>query len=283
MMRSLRIHAPFAHCIKYSFIGFFYSCITPSASGGQPAQIYYMNKEDIDVSVATLVLMIVTITYKFVLVLVGIGVILFRRDLIFEYMGRTSFVFYLGLALNIGCITLMMILVFMPKLTKKIMILGHHFLVKIHLMKHKESRLKKLSSGMDQYGKASDYFWSHKTVMFNVIIISIVQRFLLFLVTYLVYRSLGLRGGKMVDIVMLQATISVAVDMLPLPGGVGASESLFIAMFQPIFGEYVYSGLLLSRGISYYALILISGVVSIYAHITITHAALKKRKMREGV
>lgn len=53
-------------------IGFFYSCITPSASGGQPAQIYYMSKDGLDVSVSTLVLMIVTITYKAVLVLVGL-------------------------------------------------------------------------------------------------------------------------------------------------------------------------------------------------------------------
>lgn len=27
-------------CIRYSFIGYFYSGITPSATGGQPAQLY---------------------------------------------------------------------------------------------------------------------------------------------------------------------------------------------------------------------------------------------------
>ncbi|MCI7812192.1 MAG: lysylphosphatidylglycerol synthase transmembrane domain-containing protein [Lachnospiraceae bacterium] len=283
MMRSLGIHAPFLHCIKYSFIGFFFSCITPSATGGQPAQIYYMNKEGINVSVATLVLMIVTITYKFVLVVVGAGVILFRRDLIFDYMDNTRFLFYLGLFLNVGCITLMMILVFMPKLTKKMMMMGHRLLVKVRLIRHKETRIQRLTDAMDQYAKASEYFWSHKLMIFHVVLISIIQRFLLFFVTYLVYCSLGLHGGNMADIMILQATISVAVDMLPLPGGVGASESLFVVMFEAIFGESVYAGLLLSRGLSYYALILISAMVSIYAHITITHAASKRRRVREGV
>lgn len=283
MMRSLKIHAPFAHCIKYSFVGFFYSCITPSASGGQPAQIYYMSKEEIDVSISTLVLMIVTIAYKFVLVVVGIGIMLFHNDLILTYMEKTRWVFYLGLILNVGCIILMMILVFMPKLTKRLMILGHHLLVKLHLMKHREARVEKLSNAMDKYAKASDYFKTHKMVVFNVVLISIAQRFLLFLVTYLVYCSLGLRGNSGADIVLLQAVISVAVDMLPLPGGVGASESLFVSIFQPIFGGAVYSGLLLSRGISYYALILISAVVTIYTHITVTRAAEKRRRMREGV
>ena len=276
MMHSLKIHVPFVRCIKYSFVGFFYCCITPSASGGQPAQIYYMSKEKIAVSVSTLVLMIVTIAYKFVLVLIGIGVMVFRHDLILLYMGKTQVVFFLGLILNVGCIGIMMILVFMPKLTKKLMFLGHELLVKIRLIRHRESRLEKLSKAMDKYGKASDYFKNHKMVIFYVVLISIVQRVLLFFVTYLVYCSLGLRGENVADIVLMQAMIAVAVDMLPLPGGIGASESLFLAMFQPIFGGYVYSGLLLSRGISYYALLLISAAVTIYAHILLTRATVKK-------
>ena len=31
-------------CFIYSFIGFYFSSITPSASGGQPAQVYYMKQ-----------------------------------------------------------------------------------------------------------------------------------------------------------------------------------------------------------------------------------------------
>lgn len=36
LMRTLGNRVQFSHCCLYSFIGFFYSCITPSASGGQP-------------------------------------------------------------------------------------------------------------------------------------------------------------------------------------------------------------------------------------------------------
>ena len=31
----------YGHCLGYSFVGFYVSSITPSATGGQPAQIYY--------------------------------------------------------------------------------------------------------------------------------------------------------------------------------------------------------------------------------------------------
>ena len=67
MMRTLGAKVKMGHCALYSFVGFFFSCITPSASGGQPMQIYFMKKDKLPIPVTTLVLMIVTITYKAVL------------------------------------------------------------------------------------------------------------------------------------------------------------------------------------------------------------------------
>ena len=45
LLRSLNYKTSVAACVKYSFVGFFFSGITPSATGGQPMQLYYMNKE----------------------------------------------------------------------------------------------------------------------------------------------------------------------------------------------------------------------------------------------
>lgn len=283
MMKSLNQKIPLGNCIKYSFIGFFFSCITPSASGGQPAQVYYMNKDNVDIPVASLVLMIVTITYKFVLVLIGIILIIGFTPMIDTYLKDTIFFFYLGLVLNVGTVALMFILIFMPDLTKKFMHLGLRILVKIRLLKHKEERTKKLSDAMDKYRDSAYFFMDHKMVVFNVILISIFQRICLFYSTYLVYRAFGLHEHSAFEIVILQATISIAVDMLPLPGGVGASEGLFMAIFKPIFGSaLVLSGMLLSRGISYYALLLISAFVTIVTHIFVTRrAAIKMEKKSE--
>lgn len=77
MMHTLGIRLKKRTCFLFSSVGFFFSCITPSASGGQPAQIYYMKKEKIPIPVSTLVLMIVTITYKLVLVVIGVALTIF--------------------------------------------------------------------------------------------------------------------------------------------------------------------------------------------------------------
>lgn len=277
MMISLGKKTKLHQCIRYSFIGFFYSCITPSASGGQPAQIYYMSKDGLDVSISTLVLMIVTITYKAVLVLVGFVVLIFMSPTVHTYMGASRYLLYLGMGLNVIAVTSMMILVFVPGWTKRILYYGLRFLEKMHLLKHKRARTRKLLLSMNKYREASVYFRTHKRVVFHVMLITIFQRFCLFFVTWMVYRSFGLSGTPMGLVVILQAVISVAVDMLPLPGGVGVSEGLFMTMFEPVFGEKLLPGMLLSRGISYYALLIISSVLTFIAHFNLARRSFQKQ------
>lgn len=42
MMHSFQIPVKKRTCFLFSSVGFFFSCITPSASGGQPMQLYYI-------------------------------------------------------------------------------------------------------------------------------------------------------------------------------------------------------------------------------------------------
>ena len=85
----------------------------------------------------------------------------------------------------------------------------------------------------------------------------------MFSVVWFTYLAFGLSGESAVTVVLLQAMISVAVDMLPLPGGMGISETLFTAFFTPVFGpELVLPGMIVCRGISYYTQLLISGIMT---------------------
>ena len=62
LLGKLGVKVSFGHCSLFSFVGFFYSAITPSASGGQPMQVLYMRRDGIPAGVSTVVLAIVTIT-----------------------------------------------------------------------------------------------------------------------------------------------------------------------------------------------------------------------------
>ena len=244
LMRTLSVRLKKWTCFLFSSVGFFFSCITPSASGGQPMQIYYMRKKKIPIPVSTLVLMIVTITYKLVLVVIGV---------------------------------LVLLLVFHPVLAKNILVRGLSLLERMHILKKKETRLQQLERSMGLYGDTAAFFRGHIPVIIRVFAITFLQRMALFFTTYFVYLAFGLSGKSMAEIVLLQAVISVSVDMLPLPGGMGISEKLFLIIFVPIFGaKILLPAMLLCRGLGYYAQLLISAVMTVVAQFTIKPEAEKE-------
>lgn len=278
LMRTLGTQLKKWTCFLFSSIGFFFSCITPSASGGQPAQIYYMRRKNIPIPVATLVLMIVTITYKAVLVLVGLAIIVFGQGFMHRYLTGILPVFYLGIVLNVLCVGFMLILVFHTTLAQSLMEKGLGFLEKLHLMHYKQSRHEKLNAAMEKYKETAVYFKTHKHVVLIVLAITFAQRFALFLSTYFVYLAFGLSDYAVGTIVMLQAVISISVDMLPLPGGMGISEKLFLTIFVPVFGaQLVLPGMILSRALSYYTELLLSALLTILAHFTLGRERLAKK------
>lgn len=278
LMRTLGTRVQFSHCCLYSFVGFFYSCITPSASGGQPMQVVIMRKDRIPVAVSTVVLAIVTITYKLVLVLIGTVVMLTRPPQLMFYLEPVKGIMYLGLGLNYVCIAGLLLLVFHPNAVRCLAGRTVALLNRIRPCRNLQKQEERLNRIIGQYQGTAEFYRSHKHVIIHVFLITLLQRVLLFLVTWLTYRAFSLSGHSMPLIVTLQAMISVAADMLPLPGGMGVSENLFLEIFQPIFGEaLVLPGMMISRGISYYTQLLISAVMTLTASFVINEKRQKGR------
>lgn len=242
-------------------------------------QIYYMNKEKIPVPVATVILMIVTITYKLVLVVIGVGILLFGQGFLHRYLERILPVYYLGLLLNVFCVSFMTVLVFHPVLAEKIILTGMDWLEKLRLLSKKPARREKFRASMQVYRETAAYLKEHKMVIVSVILITFIQRLALFAVTWTVYRAFRLEGTPVWDVILLQAVISVSVDMLPLPGGMGISESLFLKIFTTVFASVTLPAMVLSRGLGYYSQLLISALFTIVAQLYYT---MRERGLPRG-
>lgn len=270
LMRTLGTHVQFSHCCLYSFIGFFYSCITPSASGGQPMQVVAMRRDKIPVAVSTVVLSIVTITYKLVLVLIGAAVLLIRPPQLMVYLQPVESIMYLGLGLNVICIGGLLMLVFHPNTARILADRTMGIINRIRPFRDPQKQSEHLARIITQYQGTAEFYRTNQHVILHVFLITFLQRCLLFLVTWFTYRAFDLSGHSLPVIVLLQGMISVAADMLPLPGGMGISENLFLEIFQPIFGEaLILPGMVISRGISYYTQLLISAVMTVVAFFVI--------------
>ena len=75
--------------------------------------------------------MIVTITYKLVLVVIGVTLTIFGQGFIKAHLYRVRHIFYLGTALNVFCVSGMLVLVFHPMLARSILVKGLDLLEKM--------------------------------------------------------------------------------------------------------------------------------------------------------
>ena len=253
-------------CVGYSFKGYFFCSVTPFQIGGPPAQIVLMSKDNVPMPVASMLVLIVATVYKVVLIILGFGIIIFGQWFIRDYFTTSSVVMMgVGLFMTCGFCWILYMFMFHPRLAKKAIFKFFRWMERRGFMKHKDGREEGIEMGMSRYTQTADFFKSHKGTMVILFLLTVLQRLCLFSVTYFVYRAFGLQGESFTKIVILQATVSLCVDMLPIPGGVGISEALFANLFSTVFpAAFLLPALVLSRGISYYVqLLLCAGYIFI--------------------
>lgn len=249
-------------CIQYSFIGFFYSGITPSATGGQPVQLYYMNKDGNRGSDSTVVLMTVAVVYKFVLVVMGFGILLFWFRPLRGELGKYFPLYLLGLALNVILVIVILGVMLLPKIMMKGALFFEGLFIRMKLWKPSEKREEKIRTFIDSYQNAVAWLKEHKNKVAYVVLVTFLQRISMFVLTYMVYLGFGLEGSSAMRVILLQASVYIAVDMLPLPGAQGITELMYQAVFAHVFtGAYLIPSMLVSRGINFYFLLVVSLVV----------------------
>lgn len=267
LLRSLNYKTRAAACVKYSFVGFFFSGITPSATGGQPMQLYYMKKEGHKVSDSTVVLMTVAVIYKLVLVVMGLGILVFFYQPLADYLKGYLYLYYLGLFLNTLLVVVLLFIMISPKCFKGIVIGGEKLLKKFRILKKSKKRTEKLIDMADQYHEAVLFFLKNKGKIAAVILFTIVQRCSVFFLTWLIYKGMGLHGTTAFTVMSLQASIYIAVDMLPLPGAQGITEMMYKTAFSQIFpGACLTASMCITRGLNFYIVLIASALVAVWCH-----------------
>ncbi len=278
LLGSGGIRLRLGRCFLVSSAGFFFSAVTPSAGGGQPMQVYFLRREKVPVPISAVTLLAVTITYKMVLIVTGFALVLFRYDLLLDHFGNMIFLFWGGLAITTGFTAFLLMLVFHPHMARRLCHGGLGLLEKLHILHRSEAREERLLAAMDKYHEMAGYFKSHLGLMALVQAITFVQRFALFTVPWLVYKGFGLDGRGWLTIASLQAAIQAAADMLPLPGGMGVTEGLFLTVFAPLFGALTLPAMVLSRGTDFYCRLLLSAAFTALAALVLGRPGRRERK-----
>lgn len=251
----------YLYLLKITLIGSFFSAITPLSTGGQPAQIAYMTKNNIEGGKATAIVISRFIAYQIALTLFGLLGLLFAYPFVSKNVSNWAFLVFIGFIVNSG----VLILAFLMSLKKKVAV----FLVKIIIKPLGWLRIiKKPKKVENKMLEEAHYFNNHMKKMlsrplsFILAFLSSSMRLLAFIsVPYFVILSLGL-NYNFFEIIATQLVLFIIFSMAPTPGASGASEAGYMLFFSNYFGNKITAGLLIWRFLTYYVNLIIGGILT---------------------
>lgn len=260
VLRSLGNKTTIPNCIKYSFVGFFFSSITPSATGGQPMQMYYMNKDGVKVSQGLLVCLVNLATYQFCLITLTIISIMCQFNFILGSHITIKVTLIIGLLLNSAVLFLTFAALFSKKTINTLVKWAINVLKFFKYKKIDKVKIK-IEKQVEDYKECSDYLRKHKAVFIKNIITLFVELIVYHSISYCVYRSLGLSSSSYFTFLTIQVLLFITTAALPFPGGTGITEYNFMFMYNLLYpAELLGGAMLLTRGISFYLYVIITGL-----------------------
>ena len=274
--KTLGYNIPLFRYTAYYSADQYFSSITPAASGGQPAALYFMTRDGVPASKATTSVILNTVLYISSLIIMGLLVLIFAPFLIFSGGKVMIWLFFVGLGLNILLVLLCLFCMYYPRPVRVIVLAMISILAKIRLIKKPDEKKQAFENMLEDYKGCVETAGKNRFMLVRVFFLNILSRLCLLSVTFAVYRSLGLSEHSYLQIISVQIISTITVNSLPVPGGIGAAEGVFLNLYKDIFpGDNLMPAMLINRSITYYILFILCGLYTVIYYVT---TARKRRK-----
>ena len=271
-------HKTKAHqAFAYASADIYYSAITPSSSGGQPASLFYMVRDGMDGGMAGFTLVFNTLAYSAAIVMIGIFVLIAGPATFGQIDGHFSRVLIiLGFIFQALLVLLVLTCMLFSRLPRK---LGNAFIKlgkKLHVIKNQQKWHDKWNGVIDKYRHCRAELRKHWMLILPVLLLSLLQRAALMLIPCFICHAAA-PEMPLCDLFILQAYVVLGYNSLPLPGGVGAFEYLYLHVYNAHFNEaFILSAMMVSRVISFYFRTILCGLYTLVYH------AVGLRKSKEA-
>ena len=255
----------------YAATDIYFSAITPSATGGQPASAYIMmHSGGISGSVTTVTILVCLALYALSIIALGIGCFLFRPALYFLFSVPSRIMIIIGVVVQVGLAFMFVLLIQRGQLLCKLACKLLPLAAKLHLVRNPERRAERLRESLNNYRLCAEMTAGKKRMLLRALIYNILQRASQISVTVFAYLAMGGKVKNAVDIFAIQSYTILGAAYVPIPGGMGVIDMMLsdgLSGYIDNGQDFVATELtLLSRAISFYACILLCGatVLAIY-------------------
>ncbi len=279
LLNFLGVRTPYYRGVKYAIVGFFYSAITPSSTGGHPMQMMYMSKDRVPISAATITMIIELISYQSVTFVLAAFAFIFKYDFI---VNKISFIIpfmIFGIVINVVMVAFFAVVLFSEPLAVKIVNSVLKFLHKIRIIKNFEEAQNKANKQHDEYRAGITLLKSNLGLLLKVFMTTLVQLTAMYSIVFMVFKAFSQNSADYFDVLSLQSIFKISMGSLPLPGAIGISEGRFLQVFKYIFPQNLITpAMLISRGLSFYLLLLFTGTTLLISHTVSGIKAFSRRQ-----
>lgn len=249
--------------MKYAYIGFFFSSITPSSTGGQPAQLYAMKKDGIEIAHGTLALIGELASFQIAVFFMEFMAVMALVSGKVTPSVELLVLAVLGFLLNILFITGLLSVLFCHRLKEKILGFLYGGIDRFPV-KNKDKWKERLEGAFHDFQICADLIKKKPQVMGQVFLVSVCQVICWFSIPYLVCLAMGENAAGYFQVFLLQTVLFMTTALLPFPGAAGISEYAFMKLFSGVFVKNpMAAATLVNRGISFYSLLAVSAVMMI--------------------
>lgn len=256
------------HGILYSTADIYFSAITPSATGGQPASAYFMMRSGISGGVTTAVLLLNLMMYTLSIVALGVLAVIICPGAL------TGFNLPAKLLIAAGTITQLALAVFFMAILRNgnfifdLLERAIAFFGRKRLLRHPKKKIAKLAKARRDYDACSEMFAGNKVMLLKVFLWNLLQRFSQIVVPALLYISLGAGTADAVRLFSKQCLITIGYNFVPLPGAMGVADYLMLHGFSDLMGRDTAFHLeMLSRSLTFYICVSVSGLITFIGYI----------------
>lgn len=241
----------------------FFNGITPFSTGGQPMQIYMLNKSKISLAKSTNIVMQEFITYQVALVLYGIFAVLVNYKLqIFNDAVILKNLVLLGFLINTSICIVMLILSFSKRIGEMLFNVIFKILSGFKFIGDLDSKKKKWSNRLVEFQESAKLFKKNKLLFVKCYLLNAIALTCYYIIPY--FLIIGIEGAMLITpltAVVASAYTLIIGSFVPIPGGTGGIEYGFLRFFG-IFntGSTLSAILLIWRFITYYLGIIVGGV-----------------------
>lgn len=252
----------------YSASDIYFSAITPSASGGQPACAYFMIKDGIPGSVTTVALVANLAMYTIAILILGVLTLVLRPDVFLSFGLLSRALIVLGYLVQGLLAVFFLMLLFKGDLLHAICRGALRFLCAIRLLRHEEEKRKKLDGYMQEYAAYAQTLREHTGAMLRALGWNLLQRASVISVPFFLFLASGGQAAKAVDIWAVQCYAVIGSNTVPIPGAMGVSDYIMLDGFASVMPyQSAVDFELLSRSMSFYICIALCGITVLIAYL----------------